>query len=105
MKSRNLDASVKASYDEWSRLFEAAKVLNSLARYHVANENGTYVNHRNRMDDKTLAEARGVIARLWELEVEIWKLDSQFAEKVDMGLDMVLKCSDIVHLLSELEVK
>ena len=106
MKRKSLnfdaDASVNAFYNEWCLLFQAAIGLNSAARYHMANEDGTYVNALKHMDDATILEANMVLDRMQELYDLIWKLDSQFAMSVDMGTDMFLQCRDIVTFLMEL---
>lgn len=93
----DMDASVNASYEEWSRLFQVAIELNSMARYH----NTRFENPLDKMNRRNIRKAQAVLGRMSELYDLIWRLDEQFAMSVDMGTDLFLQCRDIETLLME----
>ena len=95
----DMDASVNASYEEWSRLFQVAIQLNSMARYDRPDSE----NPLDRMNRRSIRKAQAVLGRMTELYDLIWECDEQFAMSVDMGTDMSLQCSDIETLLMELK--
>ena len=95
----DMEASVNASYEEWSRLFQVAIELNSMARYHETD----FQNPLDKMSRQNIRKAQAVLGRMLSLYDLIWKLDEQFAMSVDMGTDMFLQCRDIETFLMELK--